>query len=252
MSNYESELANKIYNTVETINFGKNRTVKPVLQNDILKTLKEAKLPLDYRAITENRDGYKTVFEGLEFDKENVRTQSFSIYEGEKPIAVMSIAIAPKSWIKKQKYIKNNGDELIVFDYKNITNNEHEPDFFVIPAMTKVIDSHRTKLAISGFNAIKKIFEVLAEKAPQNTYMEVIAQGKLEYEKWKELENFLSDKKAGTIINKRDFPFDPNLVGKNSTGSSSTVKMARLLGLTEVENIGSVKTLGPVFIKKLK
>ena len=43
-----------------------------------------------------------------------------------------------------------------------------------------------------------------------------------------------------------------DLVGLNTTGSNSTVKLAELLGLEAVENYGSENTLGPVFIKRIK
>lgn len=250
---YENPLAQNLFESVQRINFGENRIIKPVKTEEALGDLSNTGLGLDYRAVTEEIPGYKTVFDGLAFDKEAVRTQCFSVYEEESPIAIMSIAITPKSWIEQQRYLQLDKNNLIakVIDYKSAINESETPEFFIVPAWTKTIESHRNKLAIPGFKAIKNIFEILQNEAPQNTHMEVIAQGQFLNKDDLFLKDILS-KSVGTDIDVSQLPFSKEIIGQHSSGSSSTVKMARLLNLQQINRIGALPTLGPVFYKKVK
>lgn len=251
---YESPLAQAAQEVIKEIDFGHDRSVRPVSDQQAIDGLKDAGLGLDYRAKTTEAKGHKTVFEGLAFDKEAVRTQCFAIYESDNPIAIMSVAIAPKAWIAEQRYVRlDRQRELVeILDFKGVSGADDFPDFFIIPAWTKVIESHRTKMAMPGYRAIKNIFDLLEREAPRNTLMESIAQGRLSYEEQDEMGLLLDSHPVGTVMRSADLPFSPDLVGRNSSGSSSTVKMARLFGMQQLENVGCGHTLGPVFIKDVK
>lgn len=250
MVNQNIELANRIEDAVLAVNFGDNRRIVPVADVETMTQLSEAGLGLDYRVIAEAKPGIASVFDRISFDPENVRSQSFAIFEGENPIGSMSVLTAPKSWIAKQRYFQKGADGVKVLDAHTISGSEL-PEFYIIPGWTKVADSHRGSLAHPGFTTFRNIIEILEDSAPDDTWMETVAQGQLPSDMSRKAFE-LSHNEVGTVIPFDEFPFDADMIGVSSEGSTSTVKMARLLGLNKFDNLGSVSTLGPVFAKKIK
>ncbi len=244
------ELANRIEDAVLMTRFGEGRMAVPVTDGEVISQLEGAGLGLDYRAVLESRPGIASTAEGIAFDPENVRSQSFAVYEGENPVGVMSIVVAPKVWLAKQRYFKKEADGVTVLDAHAIYGPEL-PDFCIIPAWTKVLDSHRGLLAHPGFSAMKDVIEILESSAPPSTWMEVAAGGLLPQSERAKLHELIS-LSAGSIVKNEELPFDINIFGQPSNDSLSTVKMAKLLGLSKVEEVGYSVNLGPVFTKKVR
>ena len=252
-----NKLSESIQTAVEAVNFGPDRQVVSVISDEILAKVQEQGLGMDNRALPEAKTGISSVFEGLDFDPENLRSQAFSIYEGQIPIGLMTMVIAPRSWLENQRYLLREtvgeGLEAVkIIDFREVVGGDKFPDVCVMPAWTKVADKHRTKLALPGFRAFHQMLSVIQQSAPDNTYLEMVAQGQLVQSKSSKTMKFIGDKPLGSSIESDAMPFDISLFGKNSPGSSSTVKMAKLLGLQQAENIASIQSLGPVFFKQLK
>lgn len=252
MKSYESLLANSVYEQGKAVNFGEGRELRPILSIDDVEQIKGEKLGLDYRAHIDPIEGYGSVFDGLAFDEKAVRSQSFSILEAEKPIAIMTIVIAPKFWIEQQRYFETLADGVKIIDARGVVKSQGQPDFFVIPAWTQVVATHKNKLAMPGVRTFKNILSKIEELSPKNTYIETIAQGQLRRDKEGAVDKLLAAHQLDDILAFNNLPFDTELIGKNSEGSSSTVKMASLFGLKKAENICSANTLGPVFYKQFK
>jgi len=245
----EETLAIQLTHLMTSENFGDSRIVS-VDSKDILSQLNEAKMEQDYRVKAEPEEGIASTFEGVAFDPEKLRSQSFAIYEQEKPVGVMSLVIAPKPWIEQQRYYKKEDDGVRVVDAHTITAQDI-PDFYIIPGWTQVTPSHKGKFAARGFSMFKKAIELIQSNAPKNTWMEVTAQGRLDRQKRKASISFAREK-HDKFIPKDELPFDIETIGEIAPGSSSTAKMARLMGLERVEDVGSDSTLGPIFAKKVK
>lgn len=245
----EESLAIQLSRLMTSENFGDSRIV-PVDSRDILSQLNDAKIGLDYRVKAEPEEGFASTFEGLAFDPEKLRSQSFAIYEQDKPVGVMSLVIAPKPWIEEQRYYKKENNGVRVVDAHTITGGDL-PDFYFIPAWTKVVLSHKGKFAIRGFGVFSKAIDLVQKNAPKNTWMEVTAQGRLDPQK-REASISLAQEKYDKFIPKNELPFDIETIGEIAPESSSTAKMARIMGLERIEDIGSDSTLGPIFAKKVK
>jgi len=244
------KLANLIEDAVLAVNFGEGRTVVPIDSSETITQLNAANLGTDYRVTAESKSGTASVFDRIAFDPENVRSQSFAICEGEKAVGSMSFIVEPKSWITaNERYFQKSDEGIIILDAHAVTGSEL-PEFYITPGWTKVLDSHRGLLALPGFKAFMNVMEVLEESAPEGTWIETVAQGQLPYETSGKAVG-LSKNEVGTVIPFDEFPFDVGLFGLCSEGSASTVKTARLLGLSEVKGICSPSTLGPVFAKKI-
>lgn len=252
MKNYESQLANSVYEQGKAVNFGEGRELRPIISIDDIKKIEGEKLGLDYRARIDPVEGYGSVFDGLAFDESAVRSQSFSVLEADKPIATMTIVIAPKFWIEQQRYFESQDEGVRIVDARDVVGSQELPDFFVVPAWTQVADSHKSKLAMPGVRTFKNILSKIEEQSPENTYIETIAQGRLGKKERLAVSKLLAARQLNDEISFEDLPFDRELVGKNSEGSSSTVKMAGLFGFKKAENICSANTLGPVFYRKFK
>jgi len=247
---HHNKLAEELVKIVTDFNFGDGCVIRPVTSPDIVEQIKQTEIRgIDYRAKTEPENGFASVFEGLAFDQEKVRSQSFAIYEQESPVGVMSFVIAPKTWIAEQRYFMRENGGVRVVDAKAVTGTEL-PNFYIIPAWTKVISTHRLKFAIPGFRAFTRVMTKIQESSPQHTWIESIAQGQFPFDKKEELVE-LSKRALNTFIPEHELPFNLKLVGKNNPGSSSTVKMAKVMGLNQIDNLGSGLTLGPVFTKKV-
>jgi hypothetical protein len=244
-----SELAKEVDSAVLAVDFGDNRKIVPVKDIETMVKLYEAGLGKDSRVRAMAESGIASVFEGVAFDPENVRSQAFAIFEGETPVGSMAVVTAPKKWIAKQRYFQKEHEGIRVVDAHAISGPEL-PEFYIIPGWTELQPSHRVLLTRPGLVAFHGAIKTLENSAPDGTWMELVARGQLPPNKRKESFD-LADKEVGSLIPFDEFPSDVGLFGQVHQESTSTVKIARLLGLSELENIGQVATLGPVFVKKI-
>ena len=246
----QNELAENLLGKVGDGNFGINYRLVPVTSLDIVEQIQRTEIKgIDYRAKIDPENGFASVFDGLAFDPEKVRSQSFALYEKESPVGVMTAVIAPRTWIAEQRYFARENGGARVVDAHAVTGDEL-PNFYIIPAWTKVLSSHRLKFVIPGFRAFRKVMQEIQESAPSNTWMEAIAQGQFPFERKEELIK-LSRRSLNTFIPEDELPFGLKIIGKNNSGSSSSVKMARLMGMKQIADLGSNLTLGPVFTKRV-
>ncbi|MFC1622322.1 hypothetical protein ACFL13_03015 [Patescibacteria group bacterium] len=247
----ENSLSSEMIASLEGISFGPDTTFMPVDSNEALDMLgKKINQYFDFRASIEGMEGVAPLSEGLAFDPEKLRVQMFVLLEQEEVVGGMTMIIAPKPWIAKQRYFERVGDEgVIVRDFKSVSGGAI-PEFLIIPAWTKVDPKHLTKFAIPGFTAFEKLYGTILENAPEDTWVEAVAQGK--HTKENVRLNSLANRDVGTFIGAEELGIPLDDIGINSEGSSSSMKMARLIGLKEVDNIASTTSLGPIFVKHVK
>lgn len=247
----DNKLANQIHYTVQKVSFGAGYRVEPVTNNKIAQDVVNVIGGIDYRAKRQVEPGFLPVFLGLAFDPDNLRSQSFALYDNttDQVVAVSTTVIAPKGWLAEQKYFRKENGGVTVTNFAEI-NGANVPDYVVIPAWTKVVPELRLKFAIPGFRAFREIMSLLKQSAPQNTWIEAIAKGQFPVTQKAELK-LLTDLGVGTHIPANNLPFDIDIVGRNSPDSSSSVKMADLLGLKKAKDVGSSTSLGPPFTKKI-
>jgi hypothetical protein len=248
---YSETLANGIYEKVKSINFGDGFKIKPVITEETVTALKDVLVGIDYRAKINPENGFASMFEGLAFDPQRLRSQSFAIINEEtnKPVGTITAIIAPKPWISTQRYFMREENGVRVRDFKAVSGDKL-PEFVIIPAWTKVVSEYLGHFAIPGFHAFKKMMEFIQQGAPKNTWMESIAQGEWPVDRRDELTK-LTDQGVGTFIATSELPFTLDLIGKNSRGSSSSAKMAPIMGLSKINNLGSSVSLGPSFAKRV-
>ncbi|MCX6712774.1 MAG: hypothetical protein NTY66_01045 [Candidatus Vogelbacteria bacterium] len=265
-------LTETIADVFRSANFGEGIEVVPVTGPAIVEEIRHSELRgLDRRSPMEGNETTASVFEGLDFDPERLRSQVVALYaniEGKRtPVALATIVIAPKAVIKDERYWEKTADGLVLKGFQTeLSVNGMEtalPDFVIEPAWTKVDPRFLGRFAITGFRTIKNALHTLEEKAPANTYIEIQAQGNLPYRgdddpTFPELRN---ETEIGKVIRSEDLPMMEtnrgeiniiNIFGQNTEGSSSTVKMAKLLDVPRIENIAGQLTLGPVFRKQIK
>jgi hypothetical protein len=263
MSNFEEtpekSLAEIIEEAVTKTNFGDGIEVVPVKNIETIAELKEAQIGLDFRAQAESDENTSSVFEGLAFDPEHLRCQSFALYttvEGKRvPIATASIVITPKKIVGAQRYFEQTEMGIYIQDFTKVAEAVGEkpeiPNYTVSPAWTKVGSDYRGKFALAGVRVITGILEKIRALAPEGTFLEISAQGKLPIEKREEMAKFVASQPLDTLIPKEELPFDLSLFGQNTEGSNSTVKFANFLNVKKVENFADDMTLGPVFASKV-
>ena len=195
----------------------------------------------------EKEEGSEFTFKGLDFDINRIRTQSYYLKDKEKIAAIMTFAITPKKLAIEQRYLRKVDKGVEICDFKSINNED--PEFIISPAWTRVDSAYLTKFAIPGFKMFKNVLKILEDKSPQNTWIEIMAKGtNLNKDELLELVN---KKNVGEFISKEELSFNLDKIGITLKESESTSKMAKLLNIPELPNVGSL-TLGPVFAKKVK
>ncbi len=255
----QKPLAQIIDEIVLSRNFGEGIEVVPVKEKSTIDDLKASGVFIDMRAKEEEGGGYGSVFDGLAFDPENLRCQSFALYteiKGKRvAIATMSIVIIPEKLLTYDRFIEKTKEGVFVRDFSDLNKATGEesslPSYVIYPAWTKVADNFRGKFAVPGLKTFKQILDKLEELAPPRTFLEVVAQGRLSWEERKTMGVIIATHEAGDFIPYSEFPFNASTLGANIEGSNSTVKFARWLGMTEIKNFSDDDTLGPVFIKKV-
>lgn len=212
------------------------------------KAVSEAGLGMDYRAKEEEGNGVASVFEGLDFDSENLRTQSYLLEKESEVVAVITFAIAPKKWIEGQRYFRKVEGGVEVCDFKMVAGDL--PEFLIIPAWTKVIPKYRGKFAWSGFKLFDNVLKTIQEESLENTWIEVVAMGTDNHQE--ETRGLSRNTPVGTFLREDQLPFSLDKIGVSAESASSTGKMATLLKIPLIPNIGSAGTLGPVYAKSIK
>lgn len=262
-------ISQKISQLVTSVNFGQGLDVVPVSDVDTVEELKGSGFGLDYRSKVETTEKISSVFEGLAFDPDHVRSQAFALYENLEgtmsPVALMTFVIAPKKTVEEERYWEKTPDGLVLSSFEDIQrkigNEPQMPDFVISPAWTKVDPKYLGRFAVAGFRVIDKVLKTLSDEAPENSYIEISAQGRLfrSDENFSRAPEFFEAEKIGTKIDNASMPTFTipegsliDLFGQNTAGSNSTVKMAELLGITRVEGFADHPRLGPVFVKRAK
>jgi len=249
MNSFEKlhNLSEDINTEVKNTSFGENIDIVNLDNIEKYKAVIDSGLTVDYRMRKENEEGSAFTFKGLDFDKDRVRTQSYYLKDKEKIAAIMTFVIAPKKWVIEQKYLKRIEDGMEICDFKSI--NKEDPEFVISPAWTQVDPAYLTKFAIPGFKMFKNVLQILENKSPQNTWVEVATKGT--YTKKDELLKLLEDKNPGSFISKEKLPFNLEDIGVPAKESESTSKMANLLNIPQIPDVSNL-TLGPVYVKRAR
>lgn len=245
-------IAQGIFAELQRSFFGHQYKLVPIINKGISDQIQATIRHLDNKAKTSAEDGYATVFEGLSFDPNRVRSQAFAVYNRaeQKPVAVSAFILAPMNWILSKRYFEKTNDGITIRDFCRLTHTGQPPKFLFFPGWTYVDPEYRLQFALPGFRAIKNIMTYIRANAPDQTWAEEIPRGTWPRNRESEL-LALAKNPVGTYISANELPFDLSTMGKNSLGSSSSVKIAKHLGLQKVSNISSVSTLGPVFASQL-
>lgn len=267
------KLSGRITRIVTSINFGEGISVAQLASKEMIEEIRQSEIKnIDYRSLAEDSKEISSVFDGLEFDPEHLRSQAFVLYNTKEdkrvPVGVMTIIITPKKHLLRGKYWEKTADGLKLLDFKTLADKadlDKFPEFVIEPAWTKVDPKYKGQFAISGFLAIKKIIAELTQEAPDNTCILASAQGKLSTikngrEAVKRLSEFGLD--VGTIVKSEDLPkvrvgeeeiSIAEYFGQNSEGSAATVSLAKALDMSKIKGVVSgTGSLGPIYIKKLK
>ena len=249
MNSFEklNNLSDEINSSIQNISFGENINIVRVDNKDKFAELSDSGLGLDYRTKSENSDKFGSVFEGLSFDENKIRTQSYFLKDKEKVAAIITFAITPRKWANEQMYIRKKDSGIEICDFSTL--NKENLEFIISPAWTKVDPEYLNKFAVPGFKLFKNVLEILENKSPQNTFLEITARGN--YIKKGELQESLKEKGVVTFMSEDELPFKLDEIGVPSKGAESTAKMARLLNIPQLQDVATT-SLGPVFIKKAK
>ncbi|MFA6421875.1 MAG: hypothetical protein WCV92_00495 [Candidatus Buchananbacteria bacterium] len=259
----------QIIEMIRAVNFGDGIEMVPVDNEETFDLIKNSKLGLDYRSKKEGDEESASVFDGLDFDPDKLRSQAFALFDmagAEKiPVGIMTFTIAPRRWVEKERYWEKVSDGVVVrdhFDLSDVVGSERSmPEFIISPSWTKVDPRYAGKFAIPGFNVIRKTLGLLAEAAPDQTFLEVSAQGQAGQNDRtirQRLAGIVSSSSAGQKFTNQEIEQASgingfmNLIGKSTEGSATTVQVAKLLGINEAVNYGDDLTLGPVFSKRIK
>ncbi len=203
---------------------------------------------MDFRAVLDSKPGYVSTFEGLDFDSDNIRTQSFTVID-EMPVAVMTLVTIPKKIVASQRYFKVNPDntEVWLLDYKGMVEVDDLPNFLIVPGWTFIKPEIRNTMALKGYHFMKNIIDATIKLAPEGTWIEAVAQSYGNRYKYD-----VTKLEVGCVYVQDDLAFPISEIGINQPGSTSSVKFANHLGLSKVENVGSARSLGPVFLRRVK
>ena len=227
-------------------------SIRPVIDTETIEQIKSSSLiGLDSRSKPKAEPGIESVFKGLAFDNDNVRTQATAIYHDETPIALMTQVIAPNSYVAAQRYFERMNGAIAIRDFQ-VVGKQSIADFLVVPGWTILDPRYRLPKTLirPAFDTFLQILDLIKDNAPLNTYIETVAQGKYPTSKRNDLLE-IAKKPVGSVISEDLLPFRVDLIGQNDEGSKASVNMAKRIGLSRVENVGSSRSLGPVFIKKL-
>ena len=227
-------------------NFIPDYKFHPVTKEEEYNRVKNA-LSMDYRAKKYPESGYASVFEGLEFDSKQLRSQAFYIAtpDGE-PIGVTTFVITPQNLIEQQRYIIKKNSKFFITDFKEVNKINETPKYLIVPAWTTVKPEYKNVFSRSGIRFLTNVINKVLDNAPKNTYIEVTAQGKVSHEET----DFLLQYQLGREIRPSLIPTQYFCI--NDRGSSSSVKIAEFLGLQRIPNVASARSLGPVFVKQVQ
>lgn len=247
-----NHFANQLYHHAASVSFGHEHQLEPLVNDQqATRIFASAVATIDYRAKLFRENGYASVYEGLAFDPEVVRSQLFLLSEAanELPVAVLTVIIAPQAWIAKQRYFRRHPTGVELTDFSTNTS-QPLPDFVIIPGWTKVAPLHLGRFAVPGFRAFQRVLKTVTAAAPANTWVESSTQGQWPAERRAEL-HLLSSQPLGSIFMPAELPFPPEMIGQPHPVSRASSKIAPILGLRRLPDIGSTMSLGPVFVRQV-
>jgi hypothetical protein len=243
----QSELSRNLDQIATSFSFGDGVEIKRLTNKEQFAAIKNSELGMDSRAKSEEEEGYATVFEGLDFDADRVRSQAYFLEKMGEIIAIITFTITPKKNFTEHKFLFKNNDGVTLCNFETVTGEM--PDFVISPSWTKVKPAYQTKFALPGFKIIKTVLEETEKIAPSNTWLDITAQGKFipKGESFKKMYG----QEIGSFTPNSELPFPIDDFGIPINGAVSTVKLANLLGVPVLKNaVGS--TLGPIYVKKIK
>jgi hypothetical protein len=247
---YKNSIIAQEVNKISDLDYGKEFCYKPIVDMETYSLVK-SNLGMDIRSKCKKNEKFESVFAGLDFDPDRIRSQAFSVYCNGIPILVSTICIVPKVWIEEQRYIYNDDGRIKVCNIQLITNKEI-PNFLIVPAWTRLNKFYTQRFAIKGVRILIAIINFLSYSAPIGTSIEIVAQGLIGKEKQQAISELIEKVGTGNYISEEDLFFSRDIIGKNYPGSTATVKAAVALGLKKIVDTGAGTTLGPVFIKSVK
>lgn len=239
----ENYISDTLDSFAKQVQFAKGFKLNPLENNVQYKKIKDSGLSIDYRA-------EESLFGGIDFDATKLRSRTYSINNGNEVAGIMTLLIGSYNYISKIRYFEKNEKGIFVKDIQSILKST-SPDYLIIPAWTNVKSKYKGSFAISGFNFFKRSMEFLMDESPNNTWLELVAQGEIPCSMKDKIEKILENN-LGKLIPKKELPFKLDMIGKNINGSNSVIKVAKLIGLERIKNVGAPYSLGPVFAKKVK
>lgn len=244
----EPNLAENIDALAEERSFGEDVKIVRIDSPEKVDAVIQAELGMDFRVKIEAEEGLASVFEGVDFDPKQFRTQSYLLEKNGEAVAVITFAIAPKKFIEKQKYFRKVDGGIEVCDFKMLTGGS--PDFLIIPGWAKVAKPYLSKFAWPGFKLFNDVLKTLQEESPENTWIEITAQGtntNREETGW-----WAEEARVGDFFPEDQLPFKLEQLGVPADSAVSTSKMADLLKIPQIPNVGDSSSLGPVYAKVVK
>ena len=215
---------------------------------------------MDYRASDQDTFCCRSTLSGLAFDSGRVTSEVFSLGRDGGPMGLMTLIIAPRIWMQRQRYIELlSNREIVVRSFEDIYGQE-PPDYVLIPGWTYVLPEYRTSLALTGFRFFQEAKRMIVETSPGTLGIELNVQGSI---RTNDLLTYISQ--PGDRISGNFQGFDwmqdiiskggptiylDQLVGAYNDNATSSIKMAEYMKLKHIPNIGNFSgrlSGGPVF-----
>jgi hypothetical protein len=202
----------------------------------------------DYRTSVEEQMGVASVFRGVDFDPEKIRTQEFAITREGRNIGVMTVAICPKWSNEQARYLQRTEDgQFGIITIQDLTGGV-APDFLIVPAFLELNENERGNGALTKamINSEKAIMAICSKNAPRDslTYIQMSAQADLTYA---EIDSIRQMVQAGKLEISETLS---SRIGKPRHESRAAVTLACHLGIPAAPNVASIIGGGPVFMKK--
>lgn len=215
---------------------------------------------IDYRVSTSKDES--VIFKGLDFMFNDISTQTYVLKNKIKEnIGVFTLILKPKNIVEKARYVTRNDEEkrLYVGNFLSLGFSNSMPDYIFTFGFAKILPEYKkiaAKNSIKMINIYNSIYKLVKEGCPKNTWIEVSAEGMLEYEYRKGFQMKVNQTRIGEYISYSELEFDINKYdfSKNTEGSNITVWLAekKFKLARQSSNIASPPALGPIFVEKMK
>ena len=215
---------------------------------------------MDYRAPDRDTFCCRSTLKGLAFDSGRVTSEVFSLGKDGSPMGLMTLIIAPRIWMRSQRYIELLPNrEIVVRSFEDIYGQE-PPDFVLIPGWTHVLPEYRTSLALTGFRFFQEVKRMIVATSPGTLGIELNVQGSIPTVDLLAYISQPGDRMSGNFqgfdwmqdIKSNGGPtiFLDQLVGAYNNDALSSIKMAEYMNLKHLPSVGNFSgrfSGGPVF-----